>query len=221
MGDANLRKDAARNRDKLVRAARELFAERGLDATLNDVARRAGVGVGTAYRRFADKHQLIDAILDEQDAELEAIARAALAEPDPWDGLVMLLERSTELHARDRGMAQILSGRHVRKERHDLSRDRLAHLGEEIVARAKTAGVIRDDVEATDLILMQIACVAVAQVAADGTAAAGRNDVGDLYRRTLEIMIDGLRPARAGITPLPIPPLATEELHSLLQPNGP
>ena len=214
-----LRRDAARNRAKLTTAGREVFAERGLDATLNDVAHRAGVGVGTAYRRFSDKHELIDAILDEQEAELERIALDALEDPEPWRALVAFLERSTALHAKDRGMAQVLSGRHVRKERHDLSRDRLAHLLERLVERAKSAGLLREDVEATDLVLLQIACVAVAQVAADGPAVPAADGVDGLYRRTLGVMIDGLRSTREDVALLPVPALGTDALHRLLRPR--
>ncbi|MFW6186460.1 MAG: TetR/AcrR family transcriptional regulator, partial [Actinomycetota bacterium] len=94
MTEQTLRKDAARNRERLIAAGRELFAQRGLGATLNDVAHHAGVGVGTAYRRFANKEELIEAIWQQQVDELEAILRAALAAPDPWEGLVLYLERS-------------------------------------------------------------------------------------------------------------------------------
>src|SRR5699024_1695046 len=117
MVEQKLRKDAARNRGLLLKAGRELFAERGLDATLNDVAHRAGVGVGTAYRRFSDKSELIDAIHVQQVAELEAILADALSCSDPWDGLVLYLEGSLRLQARDLGMAQSLSGQPARPAR--------------------------------------------------------------------------------------------------------
>ncbi len=105
--DQKLRKDAAANRERLLSAGRELFARRGLGVTLNDVAHHAGVGVGTAYRRFSNKEELIDAILERQNEEIEQILHAALAESDPWTGLVLYLERSLALQAKDRGMAQI------------------------------------------------------------------------------------------------------------------
>src|SRR5437868_10290574 len=96
-----LRADAERNRARLISAARELFAERGLDATLDDVAHHAGVGVGTAYRRFPNKDALIDALFEERIDELAAAARAALGAPTGWDGLVAFLERSLGLQASD------------------------------------------------------------------------------------------------------------------------
>src|SRR5690242_16787206 len=83
-----LRADAERNRQRLLDAARELFAERGLEVTLDDIAERAGVGVGTAYRRFASKDDLIDALFEQELAGIVEIADAAAAHEDAWEGLV-------------------------------------------------------------------------------------------------------------------------------------
>src|SRR3954451_6009437 len=91
-----LRKDAARNRERLLAAARELFATYGLDVTLNDIAHHAGVGVGTAYRRFANKEEVIGALYDESLEEVEALAQQALAESDAWRGLMLYLEWSLD-----------------------------------------------------------------------------------------------------------------------------
>lgn len=219
MPELKLRKDAARNRERLLQAGREVFAQRGLDATLNDVAHHAGVGVGTAYRRFANKDELIDAIRLHQDDELEEILDDALADPDPWAGLVSYLERSLALHARDRGMAQILAGRRTRPELHDASRDRLAPLVNRVADRAREAGVLRDDVTGTDLVFLQIAFTAVAAVAQAGPAVEGRDDLDQLQRRYLAIALDGLRPHREAATPLPVPALTTDEIHALLRGN--
>ena len=125
MTDQTLRRDAARNRERLVAAGRELFAQRGLGATLNDVARHAGVGVGTACRRFATEEELIEAIWQQQVDELETILRAALAAPDPWEGLALYLERSLAAQAGDRGMGQVPAGR-TWPDYCDRLRDRLA-----------------------------------------------------------------------------------------------
>src|ERR1700712_1006023 len=89
-----LRKDAERNRERLLAAARELFATRGLEVTLNDIAHQAGVGVGTAYRRFANKEEVIDALFEEGLRDVADVANEALAMPDAWTGLVLFLERS-------------------------------------------------------------------------------------------------------------------------------
>src|ERR1700694_204012 len=97
-----LRKDAERNRQRIIEAATELFAERGLGVTLNDVAHYAGVGVGTVYRRYPDKADLIEEVFEHRLGELAGLAEAARDDPDPWKGLTNFLERSLELQARDR-----------------------------------------------------------------------------------------------------------------------
>jgi AcrR family transcriptional regulator len=212
-----LRKDAARNRERLLTAGRELFARLGLDATLNDVAHHAGVGVGTAYRRFANKEELIDAIWRQQVEELEAILHEALDTADPWDGLVLYLERSLHTQARDRGIAQILSGRRLQPDQHDWQRDRLAPLVNQLAARARDAGVLRDDVTGTDLIFLQIAVTAISATVADGSPVDERDDLDQLYRRYLGIVLDGLRASPAGPSPLAVAPLTTEQTHAMLR----
>src|SRR4051794_27535899 len=104
-----LRRDAALNRERLLAAARELFADRGLDVTLNDIARHAGVGVGTAYRRFANKGEVIEALFEQSLEDIAAVAREALDDPDPWLGLVGFLERSLQMQFGDRGLNQIMN----------------------------------------------------------------------------------------------------------------
>ena len=188
------------------------------DVPLNDVAHHAGVGVGTAYRRFANKEELIDAILERQDEEVEQILHAALAESDPWTGLVLYLERSLAMQAADRGMAQIFAGRHARPAKYDESRERVAPLVNRVVERARDAGVLRADVTGTDLIFLQIAFSTVAAVAQDGPALEAREDAGTLYRRYLWIALDGLR-ADGHASDLPVPALTTAETHMLLQPT--
>src|SRR2546422_2244482 len=105
-----LRRDAERNRQRILEAARELFAERGLGVTLNDIAHEAGVGVGTVYRRFPDKEQLIDALFEARIGEIADAARAAADHPDPWEGLVGFLTRAQELQSEDRGLKEIVLG---------------------------------------------------------------------------------------------------------------
>src|SRR3954463_1906613 len=92
-----LRKDAERNRQRILTAAGELFTERGLGVTLDDIARHAGVGVGTVYRRYADKELLIDALFEQRPEMMCAIATDALELADPWDGIVHFFEQGSEL----------------------------------------------------------------------------------------------------------------------------
>ncbi|MDX6618207.1 MAG: hypothetical protein QOK36_593, partial [Gaiellales bacterium] len=103
-----LRRDAARNRERILAAAGEVFATRGLEVTLDDIAHHAGVGVGTVYRRFPDKEGLIDALFEERIAAIAALAEEAAAHEDPWAGLVFFFERSLTEQAADRGLKQLL-----------------------------------------------------------------------------------------------------------------
>lgn len=215
-----LRKDAARNRELLLQAGRELFARRGLSVTLNDVAHHARVGVGTAYRRFPNKEALLDAIVERQVDEVENILHTALEENDPWKGIVMYLEGSLALQAKDRAMAQLFSGRHMSPEGFDRERDRLAPLINSLADRAIKAGAIRSDSGGTDLVMIQIAVVSVARTCAGWKNVGGREDIEQLYRRYLWIMLDGLKPRHSDVSPLPIDALTTEEAHTILGSNG-
>ena len=95
-----LRSDAERNRLRILRAAEEVFAERGLDVSLDDIAAAAGVGVGTVYRRFPDKDDLIDALFEDKIGQVEQVARDALALEDPWDGFEAFMRGGCRLQAR-------------------------------------------------------------------------------------------------------------------------
>ncbi len=107
-----LRKDAARNRQALLDAGRVVFAERGLDASLDDIAHHAGLGVGTAYRHFTNKHELAKAIFAEGVDRMLDLADRAAADPDPWTGLVRFLEGAAEAQCADRGLRETLMGFH-------------------------------------------------------------------------------------------------------------
>ena len=107
-GDRPLRRDAERNRRRILAAAAELLSERGLDATLDDVARAAGVGVGTVYRRFPDKESLIEELFRDRIDSMVKLAEQALTEPDPWQALVSYLEMATEMMAANIGLRQLL-----------------------------------------------------------------------------------------------------------------
>src|SRR3982750_1396879 len=110
LADRPLRRDAERNRQRILAAAGELFTERGLGVTLDDIARHAGVGVGTVYRRFPDKEVLIDTLFQEQLDEWARIYEEGLDDPDPWPGVVSTHERALELWAHNRGLKEILLG---------------------------------------------------------------------------------------------------------------
>jgi len=186
-----LRRDAELNRRRLIAAAHEVFRERGLSATLDDVARHAGVGVGTAYRRFANKEELVDALYDDMVDRVEAIALDGLADPDPWRGLASSLERVCEVQAFDRGLREVMLGTGRAAQRQAQMRDRVKPAVDRLVARAQRHGVLRTDLVPLDLPMIQIMVAAV-------TDQTGHPQ---LWRRYLHLLLDGLRPAAA--TPLP------------------
>jgi len=200
-----LRKDAAENRERLLAAARELFAEHGLGVTLNDIAHHAGVGVGTAYRRFPNKEAVIDALFEERMEDVETVAREALNEPDAWHALAGYLKRSLQMQFGDRGLNQILSDPTLGDTRINDVRVRIAPLVVELVERAKEQGAVRPDFEPTDVIFIQ---------AAVSTIMEGTRDVApNLYERYLALFLDGIRTGRPDFTPLPIPALSSEVTH--------
>ena len=104
------RKDAVRNRAALIQAAREVFAQRGFEASMDDIAEHARLGVGTAYRHFPNKYVLADAVFDDVVREFVALARQTLLEPDPWDALVGLIERLLEAQTDNRAIREIMLG---------------------------------------------------------------------------------------------------------------
>ena len=194
--DRPLRADAERNRRRIIDAARELFAARGLDVTLNDIARHAGVGVGTVYRRFPDKDLLIEALFEERVAELEAIALAGLAMDDPWEGIEATLTGVLELQEADRGFKELILS--VDRSRDGIApiRARMAPVVAELMTRAKTAGKLRADIVPQDFPLLQILLGAVIDVSRDASPG--------LWRRYLELILQGMRadpqpPAALGV----------------------
>lgn len=207
-----LRRDAAMNRQRLLTAARELFAEQGFDVTLDEIARHAGVGVGTAYRRFANKSEVLDALFAEQTVEVSAAADAGLADPDPWHGLVTYLETSLALQLRDRGLAQIVSGERIGVEQHHWNREVMAPKNRALVGRAQQAGMLRDDVTGTDLTFIQVGLNAI--------MSRSREAHPDLYRRYLHLMLDGLRAEPGQQTRLPVAALTSDQTHAVMGPTA-
>ena len=195
-----LRKDAERNRQRILQAAAEVFTEKGLRATLDDVADRAGVGVGTVYRRFPDKEALVEALFTERLDAVVGFAEQALAEPDPWAGLVSFLEQAAGLIAGDRGLRQILMFATYGHDRVNQARARMLPVVSAMVERAQRAGAVRADLRPTDIPLIEFMLGWAAEYAGGVRP--------EIWRRYLALMLDGLRPERAGITELPEPALA-------------
>lgn len=201
-----LRSDAERNRRLVLEAAAEAFAEKGLDVGMAEIARRAGVGNATVFRRFPSKDALIEAIVDEKLAELIAAAERAAEIEDPWDSLVDALEKTAALQARDHGFFQATEEFLLRHP--DLLRRHrpVYEAVDRLVVRAQEAGVVRDDVTTLDLLGLvkgSVVCLPPSRDLRD-----------DGWRRYLSIMLDALRPQAA--TPLPVPPVTYEEIEAAL-----
>ena len=200
-----LRADAVENRERLIDAAAELFADRGLGVSLNDIAHHAGVGVGTAYRRFANKAEVIDALFERRLQNLADVAGAALADPDPWRGLVSFLEGSLDVQFGDLGMHQIMNDATLGDARVQDARDRIAPLITELVERAKSHGVVRRDFDQSDVIFIQVGLSAILN--------ASRHVAPDLYRRYLTMILDGIRDPATDASDLPVGPLSARDTH--------
>ncbi len=147
-----VRRDVARNRQRLLDAGKELFATRGLDATLDDIARHAGLGTGTAYRHFGSRQQIITAIFTEAEESLLGDVERCLAVDDPWDGLVMFMNTVAERQAQDRGLHQMFTGDHGVTLQLDWGTLFAAITA--LVERAKDASKVRADIEPSDLIFL-------------------------------------------------------------------
>jgi AcrR family transcriptional regulator len=204
---APLRADAERNRQRLLAAAKELFRTRGLHVTLDDVARHAGVGTGTAYRRFPNKDALIDALMADRIAEIGEIAKECLEEPDPWEGLTGFFERSLALQAADRGLKEVLFSPGRGRARSNEARSKIGPVVTKLVARAHEAGVVRSDMATTDVGVINF----MLNMAVD----LGREIEPDLYKRYLAIVLDGLRP-RDDLEPLPVDALPVNKFQDAL-----
>ncbi len=150
----SLRSDAKRNHVQLVAAARELFATAGVEASVEEISKRAGVGIGTLYRHFATKEALIDAVLEDAFREYAELVDAALADPDPWRGFCTFFERALELHAGNRGLKDVAASGEHGLARVAAIRRRLRPLTAQLVDRAQEAGTLRADFTARDVSLV-------------------------------------------------------------------
>lgn len=203
---APLRRDAERNRERIIRAACELYAEHGLGVGFNEVAHRAGVGVGTVYRRFADRRELLEAALAAPLQELYAVAREAAATPRAWDGLVLLVGRVTDLLVENIGLRDAALGGYE-----DLVPEvtgGIAELTRDLFRRAREQGDLREGATEQDVIIVLWMVTELAKHAVDTRP--------DAYRRYTTVLLDGLRasPDHAPIPdPLDEPAVQSISLH--------
>lgn len=188
-----LRRDAEANRQKILVAAAQLFAERGLDVGHDQIARTAGVAVGTVYRRFPDKSALIAALYSEQVEQVVAAARAALLIEDPWEAIVEFLTAVLGMQAHSRGLRDLSAGHPHGQELADHTRRNVAPVVVELVARGHAAGVLRPEIVEQDLAMVPVMVGAVIQAA--------RGVDPELWRRCLAVVLAGMHVG----DPAPIP----------------
>lgn len=201
-----LRRDAALNRERILTAAFEVFAERGLDVSLDDIARHAGLGVGTVYRRFPTKDALVEALFDRHMETLIALAETVSEAENSWDGLVAVLTDVCAMQATNRGLREILLSSSYGQGCAARARERLDPVIAKGLERAQKDGYLRTDIVPVDMILTEFMIGGVAQYT---------RHTPEAWRRYLEIFIDGLR-ARPDAAPLSTPPLTSDDLDAAM-----
>jgi AcrR family transcriptional regulator len=180
------RADARRNHDKVVAAAAAAFAQSGLEAQVEDIARRAGVGVGTVYRHFPTKDALVEALAADHFERLADIAEAALVEEgEPWAIFAAVIWRSATAAAADVAWCEIIGGHPSAAQAAARGKSRLAAAVTTLIARAQATGAMREDATVDDIrtIMCGFGHVAAAQRAGAGLS----------WERYLQIALDGLR----------------------------
>jgi AcrR family transcriptional regulator len=180
-----LRRDAERNRQRILAAARVLIAEQGLGVSHDQLAEAADVAVGTVYRRFPDKESLIDALFTEKMDDVVDSAKAALSIADPWQALVTFMVSLLQLHARNRGLKELSLGTTRGMALACRSQEQLEPVVAELIDRCHQAKVLREGISVPDVVLISVMVGAVMDTA-------GCVDP-DLWRRSLAIALDGLR----------------------------
>ena len=199
---APTRSDARRNRDRVVAAALELFASRGIDVSVREIASAAGVGLATVYRHFPTRDDLVDAALVEAFAECIAIAEDALEAESAWEGLTSFFEGTLGLHAGNRGFIDVVETQERGRERSKAMRARMRSLLAKLIARAQAEGTLRPDFTPQDATLVFWAC--------DRTIELVGGVAPDAWRRQLSFILDGLRAER--VTAVDVPSLTARQL---------
>ncbi|MGC4938516.1 TetR/AcrR family transcriptional regulator [Kribbella sp. DT2] len=180
--EPGLRADAERNRDRILAAARRLYAREGLGISMASVAREAGVGKATLARRFATREELVTAVFaDRMDGYAAAVAEA-LADADPWHGFTSYIENVCAMQAADRGFADVLTMTFPAARALESRRDEAYHGLVELISRAKAVGRLRDDFTSEDVVILLMANAGVVAATADAAPDAWRRLVGQMLR---------------------------------------
>ena len=191
----DLRSDSRRNRLRLVAAARELVAEKGVDVSAAEIAARAEVGVGTLYRRFGSKDALIRDILTDGIDEVQAVAVAALEDTDAWNGFSTFFAFFSMTQVANQGIAEYVSvASGVPSEEMCQYNTRLRSLVQELVRQAHAEGTLRSDVTWEDIVILSRASVAAGECL-------GVHAPPEQWKRTCAIILEGIRAPGAAALP--------------------
>lgn len=201
-----LRSDAAKNRARILAAAHEVFSEEGLDASIAGIARRAGVGIATLYRRFPNREDLIAATFAHKMTAYANAIDDALADPDPWRGFCTYIERVCAMQAADHGFTNVLTMTFPTANGLEAERARAYRGFTTLISRAKDDGRLRRDFSDKDLILLLMANAGV--IAATGEAAP------DAWRRLVAFMLQAF--GTPGAEPLPPPPRGKDLFRAMV-----
>jgi AcrR family transcriptional regulator len=181
-----LRADARRNRERVLEAAREAVAEHGLEAQMDDIAERAGVGVGTVYRHFPTKEALLEALWADKMARIIELTNEALENPDPWGGVVEMFERGTQMQAEDLGWCEAVGAARPGGLNSSTAPPELLEASTALLDRAKRAGGLRKDFDFDDV--SRVFCAMAGVISAQGP---------DAREPFLRVILDGLRPPQS------------------------
>ncbi len=197
-----LRRDARRNREVVLAAARRMFAEHGADCSFEDIAREAGVGVGTVYRRFPDRRTLIEAILEQRIVDVDAAAAAALRLDDPWAAARFFVGAAARMQVEDRGLRELLHDHRFISAGLALLRRRITPAAEELARRLREDGAARTDLTGQDLVALIRMLGSLAPGPADPADPTDPADPADPveppagFERYLDLVLDALRRER-------------------------
>src|SRR5215207_371923 len=175
-----LRADARRNRERILKAARAVFAEQGMHSQIDDVAKRAKVGVGTVYRHFPTKEALVEALVRERFEEIAGYAREALERADAWEGFCELIWRAAERNAADLAFCEAVA---FTDQSSVVAKVGLLQSTNKLIERAKAQGRMRPDANENDVPMMMCGASSVMRL----------SPTPDAWRRYLTLMLDGLR----------------------------
>ncbi|MEH0420765.1 TetR/AcrR family transcriptional regulator [Streptomyces sp. B21-083] len=208
--DKHLRADAERNRQRIIAAARRIFADEGLGVSMRHIAQCAEVGEPTLRRRFPTKADLVAAVFEDKARAYADAAAKALTEPDAWHGFTTYVESVAGMQLGDRGFTEVLTMTFPRSIRLERERRRAYENIGMLIARAKAAGALREDFTPEDIILVLIAHA--------GIVAGGGDIAGKLSPRLIAYLLQAF--AAPGTAPLPAAPTMTETYRALLRMHG-